>query len=186
MSYTPTKNFCTSHMMRLLLAECPTVRELMEVNAGGTEAQQTMAALAKIHHYATPIDLEAGNVPITFPRILVHEHEVHMETDQRGDLIDVQQRTIDCCIEAYIPALLEVSDANDEKAWFLDKLSDVNSEVLARTGRGEPVTGRTHLFVQNPVLFVVQREPDDERGDPAIDIHVHRPRWFGTFAYEVH
>ena len=166
--------------MRLLLSECSTVQEVME-------AANASEALAKIHNYATPRDLDEGAARLAFPRVLIQDSEIHMTTDQTGALLDVEQRQLECCFEFYIPDIPATFETvSDEYGWVLDKLSDINDEALALTGRGEPISGRTHPCIKDPVLYAVHREPDDERGDTDLDIHPDQARWFGTLIYEVH
>lgn len=179
MPYTPTGTFSTKHKMRLLLADCPTVQSVME-------AANSTAAMAKIATYGIESDKE-GTPQLPYPRILIHDEEVHLRTDEMGGLLGVMMRTIYVWIGFYVPPTVEgIDDVNDEEAWVLERFSNIVSECLARTGRGTSTPGLTQLHVTNPIFHGAQKEPDDERGDPRNDPHPEWPRWFGMVAWEVH
>lgn len=164
--------------MRLLLAACPTVLEVLECD-------DAAEAMAKIATYGVPTDAD-GTPQMSYPRAFVQDTEIHLSTDTMGNLLGVDLRTLHVTLAFYVPEHEDIDDVNDEHAWVLEQFSKINDECLALTGRGVSIAGHTHLCVENPIFYGVEREPDDERGDDRTDPHPELPRWFGIFCYEVH
>jgi len=179
MVYTPSGMFTTGHKMRLLLAECPTVQEVLECVEVDSQ-DRVDEALTKIADY--------GEENFPYPCVLIEEQEVHILTDTLGDILNVEKRDIDVWISFYIPDTAgDNFTASDEKAWVREKFSDILSEILAKTGRGESIPGHSHILVERPVFAGADRRSHDERSEEdSIDIHQNWPLWFGAFSFEVH
>ncbi len=185
MPYTPDGSFSTDTKMRLMLAECPTVQAVLEVTSKAE-------ALLLIATYAPEVSdqydemTEAELRLLSYPRCLIHDDTVHMETSDDGQLLGVEQRMIRAWLGFYVPELPGIETPSDEKAWVNEQFSKINDECLERTGRGESIPGSSHLCIMNPTYPGCDREPNDERGDERFDPKPNRPRWFGMLEYEVH
>ena len=175
--YTPVGMFSTPHFMRLLLADCPIVRELL----GTTDLDET---LAKITTYGEAVTDE--NAPVlSCPSIMVSDSEVHISTDELGTLMEIPQRTIETWVDLYVSETYGNDSHTDQHGWVNEQFGTLVEQVLARQGRGEPVAGRTHLSVSNPVYYGCERRPDDMRADERLDPFPELSRWFGLLVWEV-
>lgn len=181
--YTPANHyFAAPHLMRLLLADCPTVQSVLGV---ADDDEPAVSALAKVHTYGE--EVTEANVPIlAYPTALVREMEVHLRTGDGGEFLSVDQRTIECWFAFYVPDLETIETISDEKAWVDEQFAAIVRECLTRSGKGTSITGSTQLQVFNPVYEGCEREPDSDRGDSRLDSQPDRPRWFGLLMWEVH
>lgn len=180
MVYVPTGMFATADKMRMLLAECPTLQELLGVDMTGTSQERIDEAMEKIATYGT-----AG---LGYPCVLINDGEVNLVTDTMGSLIDVQKRDMDVWISFHVPdGIAGITTVSDERAWVCEQFSAIMEEVLARTGRGESIPGHSHILVERPMFAGVDRMPFDERDENSeTDEHPELPLWFGAFSFEVH
>ncbi|QDV84993.1 hypothetical protein [Planctomycetes bacterium TBK1r] len=179
--YTPNGIFSTKHQMRLLLAECATVRSVLGV-ANATEA------LAKIKTYAPMYFPDDGTTilvpPFQYPRILIDSEGVEFESTPDGNLSDVQSRTMMIAIGIYVPEDEDIVDESDQEAWIDDQFGSILMECMAIQGTGESISGQSHLCLMNPSYGGATPQPDDER-DEVQDSQPDRPRWLGMLRFEV-
>ncbi|MEO1528072.1 MAG: hypothetical protein AAFX06_21790 [Planctomycetota bacterium] len=180
--YIPNGNFATKAQMRMLLAECPTAQQVLEV-------PDAPGAIAKIATTGARMlfDDEGNIVAPTFdyPRALIMDEAQSWETTQ-GSLTQIMERRVSIWLAFYVPADVDgIDDASDEETWVVDQFSAINDELRDRMGTGEPIPGKTHLTLKDPTFYGVDPEADDERGDPAVDPHPELPRWFGLLEYMV-
>lgn len=180
MVYVPSGMFATADKMRMLLAACATLQELLGVDMTGTTQGKIDEAMDRIATY--------GQAGLGYPCVLINEGEVNLVTDTMGSLINVAKRDVDVWISFHVPdGIVGVTSVSDERAWVCEQFSDIMSEILALTGRGVSIPDHTHILVEQPVFAGVDRMPFDERGeDPAMDEHPELPLWFGAFSFEVH
>lgn len=177
--YVPAQNiYATKHRMRLLLADCPRVQTLLG-------AVDELEAVEKVHTYGEEVTEQ--NVPVlAYPSGIVCEAEVHARTGPMGEMMGIDQRTLEFWLAFYVPENSDIESISDEEAWVDEQFAAIVYECLERTGKGESIAGESHVQVMNPVYHGAEREPNDERGDDRLDSQPTRPRWFGLIQWEVH
>lgn len=176
MSYPVEGVFSTNYRMALMLAECGTVQEILE-------AEDADEALAKITTYSE------DDMPC--PRCIIHSEgeKIQLRSDATAAFVEAEHRLIGCEFMIYIPSDAEgVERIADEHNWVMDKMGDVLEEMIDLRGTLEPLPGTTHLMIYDPVLYMPNRIPADERFDEAEASlgDAARSLWIVILAFEVH
>ncbi|MCM2373911.1 hypothetical protein [Aporhodopirellula aestuarii] len=186
MPFTPSGKFSTDYLISLLLSQCESVRDALEV----ADAE---AALEKIATYT------AENMAP--PRILVEESEVEFRTDDHGQRIgEVVDRNIKLGFWLRVPDAAEfVGDLNLQQQWCNYQLDLIDTEIRALGGTGEVVPGKTHVVMHSPRLIKPwldefddtpeYADPDDEvdydDSDTPPVIAEERPIWCAILFYQL-
>jgi hypothetical protein len=176
MTYPVTGLFSTPYRLALMLAECATVQLLLE-------AGSVAHTLEKITTYSE------DEMPL--PRVIIHveNEQIALKSDSELGYVESQHRSIGAEFQIYIPEDDDsIARTSDQHNYVLAKMGAVLNEMLALAGTGEPIAGTTHLRIYDPVLYMPQRIPLDERFDQdEIDRGFEaRPLWFTMLAVEIH
>lgn len=163
-----THRLSTDVLFRLMLAECATVRELLEVAS-------VEDALAKI-----TTDSEEG---LTIPRVIILESD--FKTESTDESFEAQNRSIAAEIDVYVPESLGATTRTEEKTWLMTKVNQVDNELMALRGTGEPMPGVTHLWLIDPEFIQPMRFESDDRDSEETDPRPDSPRWVVILKYEL-
>lgn len=176
MAYPITGLFSTNYRMALMLSACETVQELLD-------ASNAAEALLKMTTYSE------DDMPL--PRVVIHSEGdmIKLKSDSTAGFVEAEHRLIGCEFFIYIPADDEnIERIMDEHNYVMGKMGDVVEEMIELSGTGSPLSGTTHLQIYDPVLYMPNRCPLEERFDvDEIELgDVARPLWFSMLAFEVH
>ena len=143
-------------------------------------AANAAEALDKIHTY------HDGETVLPYPRVIIFDDSVSSRTSSEGAIIGVDQRELELWFWFYVPAdAVGVDNGDDQHAYVLDKIGNIESECLALTGRGEPIAGRTHLAIKDPTMEGAERELSNERTDVDVDVHPDLSLWKALITFGV-
>lgn len=139
MTVTPAGILTHSYMLSEMLAACSTFQSVVG-------AATATLAKSRIHYPAAE-----GEDEHPWPRAVISQ-SLNFDTHQTGAGTWEDRGHLNMSLELIVPTS-EASTVMDSYNWYANKLGAIIGEMKALSGTGEPVAGKTHLYVTRIALI---------------------------------
>jgi len=171
--------FGQQHLLRNLVAACPTFQTEVGVTTG-TDAEKKAAAKLKVHRFEAIEQYHSGSRAI----IRIAQHRI--EDRGVGSWRDSSRLILTIDLERDLPEETATGLAEREDE-VLTKFGTIIDEIIDRQGQGEDETGQTYLrvmaleLIEYDLMSTSEMTPDDPDDDVDEDVPEQKIIWYGRW-----